>query len=109
MGNVTLTGHVMQGWEMTGMPLNDTNALFKTINAEAEKNMKDPNFADSVADELKISKGSGYFWKGQIDIECENGKTANDTFLQLVGWTKGVAFVNEFNLGRYWPVMGPQV
>jgi beta-galactosidase len=24
-------------------------------------------------------------------------------------WQKGVAYVNEHNLGRYWPVMGPQV
>ena len=24
------------------------------------------------------------------------------------GWGKGVAFVNEFNLGRYWPSAGPQ-
>ncbi|KAL3191801.1 hypothetical protein MRX96_059535 [Rhipicephalus microplus] len=25
------------------------------------------------------------------------------------GWGKGVAFVNGFNLGRYWPSIGPQV
>ena len=24
-------------------------------------------------------------------------------------WQKGVAYVNKYNLGRYWPVMGPQV
>ena len=30
-----------------------------------------------------------------------------DTFLRLDGWTKGVAFVNGFNLGRYWD-RGPQ-
>jgi beta-galactosidase len=24
-------------------------------------------------------------------------------------WHKGVAYVNKYNLGRYWPVMGPQV
>ncbi len=30
-----------------------------------------------------------------------------DTFLELKGWTKGVAFVNGFNLGRYWHI-GPQ-
>ena len=31
-----------------------------------------------------------------------------DTFLQLDGWHKGVAFINGFNLGRYWPIVGPQ-
>jgi beta-galactosidase len=30
-----------------------------------------------------------------------------DTFLALPGWTKGVAWLNGFNLGRYWE-RGPQ-
>lgn len=30
-----------------------------------------------------------------------------DRFLRLDGWTKGVAFINGFNLGRYWS-RGPQ-
>lgn len=30
-----------------------------------------------------------------------------DTFLALPGWTKGVAWINGFNLGRYWE-RGPQ-
>ncbi|KOP67351.1 beta-galactosidase [Bacillus sp. FJAT-18019] len=30
-----------------------------------------------------------------------------DTFLSLEGWTKGVVFINGFNLGRYWNI-GPQ-
>ncbi|WP_349305484.1 beta-galactosidase family protein [Bacillus sp. FJAT-50079] len=30
-----------------------------------------------------------------------------DTFVELPGWTKGVVFVNGFNLGRYWEI-GPQ-
>lgn len=30
-----------------------------------------------------------------------------DTFLKLEGWNKGIAFVNGFNLGRYWHI-GPQ-
>ncbi|OAB38241.1 beta-galactosidase [Paenibacillus macquariensis subsp. defensor] len=30
-----------------------------------------------------------------------------DTFLSLEGWSKGVVFINGFNLGRYWNV-GPQ-
>ena len=38
--------------------------------------------------------------------------TANpiqDTFFNSTGWTKGQLFVNGYNLGRYWPVAGPQV
>ena len=28
----------------------------------------------------------------------------SDTFMSFRGWNKGVAFVNGFNLGRFWPV-----
>jgi beta-galactosidase len=31
-----------------------------------------------------------------------------DTFAYVAGWTKGVVYVNGFNLGRYWEV-GPQL
>jgi beta-galactosidase len=31
-----------------------------------------------------------------------------DTFLAFPGWTKGVAWLNGFNLGRYWEEKGPQ-
>ena len=32
----------------------------------------------------------------------------HDTFLRIDGWKKGVAFLNGFNLGRYWYI-GPQI
>lgn len=32
-----------------------------------------------------------------------------DTYLNTDGWGKGVAFVNGRNLGRYWPLAGPQI
>jgi beta-galactosidase len=31
-----------------------------------------------------------------------------DTFLALPGWTKGVVWLNGFNMGRYWEEKGPQ-
>ena len=40
--------------------------------------------------------------------------TSPDTFLlpattSNAYWQKGVAYINKYNLGRYWPIMGPQV
>jgi len=32
----------------------------------------------------------------------------HDSFLSFEGWGKGIAFLNGFNLGRYWPLAGPQ-
>ncbi|SEO35070.1 beta-galactosidase [Paenibacillus sp. OV219] len=43
------------------------------------------------------------FYKGRLHVE---GSPA-DTFLDMQGWTKGVVFLNGFNLGRYWN-KGPQ-
>ncbi|XP_071173386.1 beta-galactosidase-1-like protein 2 [Mytilus edulis] len=35
------------------------------------------------------------------------GPVPKDTFLQMEGWGKGIVFVNEHHLGRYWSI-GPQ-
>ena len=43
-----------------------------------------------------------------FESSFDAGKVPKDTFLSLNSWSKGVVFVNNFNLGRYWPVKGPQ-
>jgi len=40
-------------------------------------------------------------------VELEITEPPQDTFINMKGWTKGVVFVNGFNLGRYWNI-GPQ-
>jgi beta-galactosidase len=42
------------------------------------------------------------FYKGEFNVD-----EIGDTFLKLEGWTKGVAYINGHNLGRYWDI-GPQ-
>lgn len=32
-----------------------------------------------------------------------------DSFLAMPAWSKGVLFLNGFNLGWYWPSVGPQM
>ena len=54
------------------------------------------------------ASGSMTFWMGDFS-GCDSLGVPRDTFLDMSGWKKGVAFVNGFNLGRYWPDMGPQV
>ena len=48
-----------------------------------------------------------HFWQGTFMTPCDDSQ-AKDTFLHLPNWRKGLAFINGHNLGRYWPVMGPQ-
>ncbi|MFU1794333.1 glycoside hydrolase family 35 protein [Paenibacillus azoreducens] len=43
------------------------------------------------------------FYKGTFQVD-----EIADTFLELKGWNKGVAYINGFNLGRYWETVGPQ-
>ncbi|XP_006006948.1 beta-galactosidase-1-like protein 2 isoform X2 [Latimeria chalumnae] len=43
------------------------------------------------------------FFRTNLTVEYE----PLDTFVKLVGWEKGVVFVNGRNLGRYWSI-GPQ-
>ncbi|XP_024366649.1 beta-galactosidase 8 isoform X2 [Physcomitrium patens] len=43
------------------------------------------------------------FYEGTLNVT-----QPSDTFMSLRGWNKGVAFINGFNLGRFWPSMGPQ-
>ena len=59
--------------------------------------------------ELKFNKETGEvnvasFLKGTLNID----EKPCDTFLRLDGFTKGVVFVNGFNLGRYFNTAGPQ-
>ena len=42
------------------------------------------------------------FYRGTLQVD-----QPADTFLDMEGWTKGVVFLNGFNLGRYWS-KGPQ-
>lgn len=50
-----------------------------------------------------FQEGQPAFYSGVFTVE-----KACDTFLRLDGFTKGVAFINGFNLGRYWNTEGPQ-
>ncbi|MDF2838143.1 MAG: bga35A, partial [Paenibacillus sp.] len=50
----------------------------------------------------EYTSGTPAFYRFELYVE-EKG----DTFLDFAGWGKGVAFVNGFNLGRFWEA-GPQ-
>jgi hypothetical protein len=50
--------------------------------------------------------------RGSFSIDgVGRGKTGHlpDTYLATEGWSKGIAFVNGYNLGYYWPRLGPQM
>ncbi|XP_037526905.1 beta-galactosidase isoform X1 [Rhipicephalus sanguineus] len=92
--NVTLDNHLLSGWTMEPLPLDKSDVLTELVEA----------FATSNA-EPQCSAPGAFFGT----FVLPEGQKTLDTFLDPTGWGKGVAFVNGFNLGRYWPSIGPQV
>lgn len=83
LGGVTLAGQFQFGWQVFPLPLDDLSKLrFTSTRGEP------PNRPT--------------FYRGTFNVD-----QPADTFLALPGWTKGVVWVNGFNLGRYWE-RGPQ-
>lgn len=81
LSGVLLGQQSLFGWTIYPLPLDDLSGL--DFSGEASGN------------------GPGFF-KGSFEVE-----TPLDTYLTLPGWTKGVCWLNGFNLGRFWE-RGPQ-
>ncbi|WP_425436499.1 glycoside hydrolase family 35 protein [Paenibacillus herberti] len=68
-------------WTVRPLPLDDLSKLnFDSVDGESEKNQPS-------------------FYLGEFTVD-----EPADTFLSMKGWTKGVAYINGFNLGRYWEI-----
>lgn len=85
--NVTLNKQLLVNWDMAAvLPRNIDQ--FNTLSSD-------------------ISDKAGLF-HGNVP-PMPDGKMPQDSYLLLKGWHKGQVYINSFNLGRYWPVEGPQV
>ncbi|WP_287281959.1 beta-galactosidase family protein [Treponema sp.] len=82
-GYMILNDHLQHGYDIYSLPLD-------------EKQLSKIDFAKG------FNEGCPAFYKYEFEADelC-------DTFLEAKGFEKGVAFVNGFNLGRYWNI-GPQ-
>ncbi|XP_077550199.1 beta-galactosidase-like isoform X1 [Haemaphysalis longicornis] len=98
LGNVTLDCQTLTNWTMEPLPLSipeATGLLVDAFGASASAKNQDEH----------CSAPGAFFG----EFVLPEGQPVLDTFLDPTGWGKGVAFVNNFNLGRYWPSVGPQV
>ncbi|GJM79465.1 hypothetical protein HMSSN139_19610 [Paenibacillus sp. HMSSN-139] len=88
---VRIDNQFQYGWTVRTLPL-DPDALvaleYKGSEGQAEGAAGEP--------------GLPGFYRG-----CFEAIEIGDTFLRMDGWNKGVAWINGFNLGRYWNA-GPQ-
>lgn len=83
---VQINGHMHNHWEQYPLPLDDISKVDFSLGEE----------------EAGAGKREPAFYRFVFTVQ-EPG----DTFLDLEGWGKGVAFVNGFNIGRFWEI-GPQ-
>lgn len=85
---VQINGHMHNHWEQYPLPLDDISKVDFS--------------ARESGTESGEAKAEPAFYRFTFTAE-ETG----DTFLDFTGWGKGVAFVNGFNIGRFWEI-GPQ-
>lgn len=89
--NVTLEGQILADWEVFPLSLDNINPT--SIQP-----------GDGPKSGAGLSTPSIY--EGKLTITG----SAEDTYLDMTGWTKGQALLQgQINLGRYWPKEGPQV
>ncbi|MBU5671331.1 glycoside hydrolase family 35 protein [Paenibacillus brevis] len=80
-GGVIVNGAFQSGWRHYALPLD---------------NLEMVDFSKEYV------SGTPAFYRFELEVD-----EAGDTFLDFTGWGKGVAWINGFNLGRYWEI-GPQ-
>ena len=78
---VQINGHMHCGWEIFTLPLDDIGAV---------------DFSGDYAEQVPA------FYRFVFEVD-----EPADTWLDFAGWGKGCAYVNGFNIGRFWQI-GPQ-
>ncbi len=87
---VQINGHMHNHWEQYPLPLDNIGLVDFSAEQVGTREQNDAR------------QGVPTFYRFLFTVE-EPG----DTFLDFAGWGKGVAFVNGFNIGRFWEI-GPQ-
>lgn len=107
MSSVMLDGNILNGWKLYPISLdklnlskeNQVKQLTHPQTVKISKRSSLKNHSQSISQQPGFYEAS-YFIDSSSQIK--------DTFISFRGWNKGVAFVNKFNIGRYWPLVGPQ-
>ncbi|XP_034448858.1 beta-galactosidase [Hippoglossus hippoglossus] len=97
--NLTLGKDDLTGWTMYSLSIDE--AIKQGLIQEKEP----PLSAPPPPAALSLPA----FYRGSFVIPDGIPDLPQDTFIKLPKWRKGQIWINGFNLGRYWPVRGPQV
>ncbi|XP_058814094.1 beta-galactosidase-like isoform X2 [Topomyia yanbarensis] len=105
LGAVFINTQMIQNWTMTGIPLDNIEKISDFIRQRVQEDKQHPSKKAFFLEGLPMQRGPTLYF-GTFEI---NKTDICDTYLNPTGWGKGVVFINGFNLGRYWPIVGPQV
>lgn len=112
LGDVTIqlydpkSVQTISNWQITGYPLTDQDQMNAFVEAALASNDQ-----IEVNSRGLLTEGPTFFY-GELELEEDEDEDVEqilDTYLNPTGWGKGVLYVNGFNLGRYWPLVGPQI
>ncbi|DBB15766.1 TPA: hypothetical protein ACH3X3_003968 [Trebouxia sp. C0006] len=97
---VYLNGDLLEDWRVFPLELRDTALIpFQTQAGSAPKATATPTPTPT-------------FYRGTFNADASlksKDGILPDSFLAMPAWSKGVLFLNGFNLGWYWPSVGPQM
>lgn len=102
--DVRLDKQILINWNMTKYPLEsyeDLETLVVQSTAAAQAGFKEIKQLKTI-----LRNGPAIYY-GTLNINSADDLA--DTYLDMSGWGKGIVFVNGENLGRYWPLVGPQI
>ncbi|KVI05905.1 Beta-galactosidase 1-like protein [Cynara cardunculus var. scolymus] len=102
LSTVYLDGKPLLKWRMLPIPLNNLNEAQKInpVFDRAYPNFDGVSTRKSLKSSLGVHSKEPAFYSGSFVV-----KEVMDTYMSFNGWGKGVAFVNGFNIGRFWPVI----
>uniref|UniRef100_A0A452ZPD9 Uncharacterized protein n=1 Tax=Aegilops tauschii subsp. strangulata TaxID=200361 RepID=A0A452ZPD9_AEGTS len=112
LSTVEIDGVTLHHWKMYPLSFNLLDNLSKFQPIQQITDARASKVSSHGGSQTKLRDLSFYlneepeFYEGHFHIDSNS--TIKDTFISFRGWNKGVAFVNNFNIGRFWPVMGPQ-
>jgi beta-galactosidase len=91
LNGVLLNDQKLEGWTSSSIPMNSSipSGIFESLPSSG------------------TLPSSAVLFRGVLS-PIPKGTSANDTYLMMTGWTKGIVFINDINIGRYWPVKPPQ-
>ncbi|CAB3379282.1 Hypothetical predicted protein [Cloeon dipterum] len=112
LSNVTIDNNELKYWKMIQLPFGHNGTELRAINKKisslkAETQLPIEMIYESVKSGLEPTASTPSIFWAEFRIP-NNSHPPLDTFLDMKGWSKGIAFINGFNLGRYWPRVGPQ-